>query len=132
MAGKAVVVIARMVAIVLAGAGIGGIASLLEARQLAFVAGVIAIALGGIFIGASNQASWLPMMQRRTSGATDHSEASRGLFGTGYGLAAVVGLLGAGMLLGAAIDDAPVVIAVGIAGLVALALLRSHGTDPQH
>lgn len=124
MAGRAALTIARIVAVVLVGAGIAGLASLVDARQLAFVTGVIAIVVGGVFVGASNQASWMPLVQRYAD-PTDEVKIGRGLLGTGYGVAAVGGLLGAGLLVGAMIDDPAVLISVGVAGLVVLTLLRA-------
>jgi hypothetical protein len=122
----AMVAIARIVAIVLIGAGIAGISSLAGVRQLGFVAGVIAIGVGGVIVLASNQVSWLPSTQRNR----DHVEPAGGLFGRGYGAAAVVGLLGAGLVMGSAISSDTVLIVAGLAGLIALALLETERRRP--
>lgn len=131
MVGGAVAAFARIVAIVLVGAGIAGLVALVEARPVALVIGVVAIAAGGLFIGASNQASWVPFVQR-PSDSTYQAEERRALFGSSYGIAAVVGLLGAGLVVGALIETTTVLIGVGVGGLVALVLLRQPASDEPH
>ena len=126
MVGGGLASVARIVAIVLIGAGIGSLASLAGVRPLAFAVGTVGILVGGVFVLATNQATWLP-----GSGATASAAASdRGgdeageLLGNGYGLAAVIGLLGAGLVLGSVIDNATVGLVVGLWGLLMLLLVR--------
>jgi hypothetical protein len=126
MAIRSMIAIARVVAFVLVGAGIAGVASLAGVGQLGLFAGVIALGIGGVFVLVSNQASWLPLPRR----VDDADEPVGGLFGMSYGLAAVVGLLGGGLVIGSTIDSAAVLFVVGLAGLVALALLPTAHRGP--
>ena len=131
MLSKAVVAIARILAIVLVGAGMAGIASVAGARQVAFLAGVVAIGVGGVFVLASNQASWLPVIQRPATGSAEGTESASGLFGRGYGVAAVVGLLGTGLVIGSAIDVDVALLVAGVAGVAALVFMTIPGRTGQ-
>jgi hypothetical protein len=126
MSGGGLAALSRVVAIVLIGTGLAAIASLADVRQLAFLAGVIAIFIGGVFVLASNQATWLPTSRRAepAPAPTDTANAPSGMLGVGYGIAVVVGLLGGGLLIGSAIDSPALGLILGLWGLAMLLLGR--------
>ena len=126
MAGSGLAAVARIVAIVLVGAGIGSLASLAGLRPLAFAAGVVAILVGGVFVLATNQATWLPGSGASASAAAAQRRGDEAgeLLGNGYGVAVVVGLIGTGLVLGSAIDNATVGVVIGLWGLLMLLLVR--------
>ena len=126
MAGSGLAAVARIVAIVLVGAGIGSLASLAGLRPLAFAAGVVAILVGGVFVLATNQATWLPGSGASASAAASQRRGDEAgeLLGNGYGVAVVVGLIGTGLVLGSAIDNATVGVVIGLWGLLMLLLIR--------
>ena len=126
MVGGGVAAVARVVAIVLVGAGIGSLASLAGLRPLAFAAGVVAILVGGVFVLATNQATWLPGSGASASAAASQRRGDEAgeLLGNGYGVAVVVGLIGTGLVLGSAIDNATVGVVIGLWGLLMLLLVR--------
>ena len=126
MVGGGVAAVARVVAIVLVGAGIGSLASLAGLRPLAFAAGVVAILVGGVFVLATNQATWLPGSGASASAAASQRRGDEAgeLLGNGYGVAVVVGLIGTGLVLGSAIDNATVGVVIGLWGLLMLLVVR--------
>ena len=126
MVGGGVAAVARVVAIVLVGAGIGSLASLADLRPLAFAAGVVAILVGGVFVLATNQATWLPGSGASASAAASQRRGDEAgeLLGNSYGVAVVVGLIGTGLVLGSAIDNATVGVVIGLWGLLMLLLVR--------
>jgi len=126
MAGSGLAAVARIVAIVLVGAGIGSLASLAGLRPLAFAAGVVAILVGGVFVLATNQATWLPGSGASASAAASQRRGDEAgeLLGNGYGVAVVVGLIGTGLVLGSAIDNATVGVVIGLWGLLMLLVVR--------
>ena len=126
MAGSGLAAVARIVAIVLVGAGIGSLASLAGLRPLAFAAGVVAILVGGLFVLATNQATWLPGSGASASAAASQRRGDEAgeLLGNGYGVAVVVGLIGTGLVLGSAIDNATVGVVIGLWGLLMLLVVR--------
>ena len=124
MAGRGLAAVGRIVAIVLVGVGIAGLASVAGSPQIAFLVGVAAMFIGGVFVFASNLASWLPSSDPTgRSGASDASSSS-GFLGMDYGMAVVAGLVGAGLVLGWAIGDPAIAVVIGLWGLLMLLLVR--------
>jgi hypothetical protein len=124
MAGSGLAAVGRIVAIVLVGVGIAGLATVAGSPQIAFLVGVAAMFIGGVFVFATNLASWLPLSDPTgRSGASDTSSSS-GFLGMDYGIAVIVGLVGAGLVLGWAIDNAAIGVVIGLWGLLMLLLLR--------
>ena len=124
MVGSGLAAIGRIVAFVLVGAGIAGVASLAGTPQIAFLVGVAAMFIGGVFVFATNVASWLPLSDPTGRSSPSDASSSSGFLGIDYGIAVVVGLVGAGLLLGWAIGDPVIAVVIGLWGLLMLLLVR--------
>jgi hypothetical protein len=124
MAGSGLAAIGRIVAIVLVGAGIAGLASLAGIQQIAFLLGVAAMFIGGVFVFATNLASWLPLSDPMGRPRSLEGSSSSRFLGIDYGIAVIVGLVGAGLVLGWAIDNAAIAVVIGLWGLLMLLLVR--------
>jgi hypothetical protein len=124
MVGSGLAAIGRIVAFVLVGAGIAGVASLAGTPQIAFLVGVAAMFIGGVFVFATNLASWLPLSDPTGRSSASDASASNGFLGIDYGIAVVVGLVGAGLVLGWAIGDPVIAVVIGLWGLLMLLLIR--------
>src|SRR3954452_20303800 len=104
---------------VFVGAGLAGLLAMIGAQRTALYLGVLAILIGGAFIGLTNTMSWSPQIWLKGR------EEVRSLFGSSYGVAAVVGLAGLGLVIGSAITSAAALLVAGSAGIAALLIVAS-------
>jgi hypothetical protein len=104
--------------------GIAGVASLAGSPQMAFLVGVAAMFIGGVFVFATNLASWLPLSDPTGRSGPADARSSSGSIGIDYGIAVVVGLVGAGLVLGWAIGDTVIAVVIGLWGLLMLLVRR--------
>jgi hypothetical protein len=124
VAGSGLAAVARIVAIVLVGVGTAGLISLAGTPLIGFVLGVVAMFIGGVFVFATNLASWLPLSDPTGRSGPSEASSSSGFLGLDYGIAVVVGLVGAGLVLGWALGDPAIAVVIGLWGLLMLLLVR--------
>ncbi len=122
--------VARILSVVLVGVGGAGLLALLHAQESALYLGMVGVLLGGIFIGASNQALFLSFIFNvREPWTEDRRQEVRGMLGSAYGGAGVLGLIGAGLVVGSALPNTIALLLAGVAGIAALLIGAWPGTS---
>jgi hypothetical protein len=118
------VLLARLAGIVFVGAGLAGVLALIGAQESALYLGMIGVLIGGAFIGLTNTVSWLPRIRLMGRPRTpEYREEVLSLFGSSYGIAACVGLVGLGLVIGSAVPNATALLIAGFAGLAAILIV---------
>jgi len=117
--------VARWIATILIGLGIGGVAVLLGQPSVAVDVGGVMLAIGGIFVGVTVRTTWLlPFWRPEDRAAQYASLLTPGLF-----RAVAIGFLGAGICVGGLTAAGWPVALAAVAGLVGLVLTRAPEGD---